>query len=93
MHNEQAVQLPVKLSMLADPGGHTGDVLFSLTVEAFLGTGAALFCAADLWDNPKRSRNDPKITLRLFSSGSCFFLLNDKKPYDIVLSGQLFKQL
>ena len=42
-HREQAVQLEVKFEILVEPGGETGDVLFSFTVDAFFGTGAVLF--------------------------------------------------
>ena len=42
MHKEQAIQSLLKSTIRAPPGGQTGHVLFSLTVESFLGFGVVL---------------------------------------------------
>ena len=102
MQSEQAVQFAVKFEILVDPGGETGDVFFSFTVDAFFGTGAVLFCADKVISlDPKRTRRIPAIAFRLppstpsplSISGSADFLFNDTILYSKALSGQLLRQL
>ena len=42
MHNEHAIQSLLKSAIPTPPGGQTGYVRFSLTVDSFLGFGAGL---------------------------------------------------
>ena len=102
MQSEQAVQLVVKFTILADPGGDTGNVLFSFTVDAFLGTGAVLFWPAEVsLFNPRSMSTKTEIAFRLPESVTVSLsiapsfagFLNDTKLYSKALSWQLFRQL
>jgi hypothetical protein len=93
IQREHAVHFLVKFSIPAEPGGQTGNFLFSLTVDAFVGFGAETFCPDDEFDKPKKNRTEPAITFRRSISVSCSFFLNVIIPYDSALSGQLFRQL
>ena len=74
MHKLQAVQLAVKFDILVEPGGDTGEVFCSFTVEAFFGTGVVLFWPDDLRFNPKRKNNAPRTTFLLLISTSSLLL-------------------
>ena len=93
MQSEQAVHPVLKSAILIPPGGHTGQVLFSFTVESFLGLGAVLSCPFAVYVNPNRSRTDSAMTLRLLSSVTWTCFLNFTIPYEMALSWQAFMQL
>src|SRR5664280_1325591 len=97
MHSEHAVHSLLKSEIDPAPGGQTGDVLFSLTVDSFLGLGASLFWPRNSCGKPKRSNNVPAINFLLSGSaggfGTSLFLLIFTKPYERAFSGQAFIQL
>jgi hypothetical protein len=83
MQSEHAVHSLLKSEIDPAPGGQTGDVLFSLTVDAFFGKGAFLSSARNNCGKPKRSNNVPAMNFLLSVSagfGASLFLLIFTKP-------------
>jgi hypothetical protein len=96
MQSEQAVHSLLKSEIDPAPGGQTGDVLFSLTVDSFLGIGAFLSCPRNSCGKPKRSNNAPAMNFLLSVSAgfaTSLFLLIFTKLYERAFSGQIFIQL
>jgi hypothetical protein len=93
MHSEQAVQSILKSSIDPPPGGHTGNVLFSFTDEAFFGTGGFLSCPLAINGRPKNNAIDPSMNFRFLTSVLMTFFSFVTIPKEIALSWQIFIQL
>jgi hypothetical protein len=93
MQREQAMQCFVKSSIDPAPGGHTGEVLASLTVDSFFGTGILFSCPLANCEIPNSINKDPATNFRLLSSVFCSALFELSRLYDSAFSGQVVIQL
>jgi hypothetical protein len=93
IHKEHAVQSLVKFAILKPPGGHTGKVLFSLTVDFFFGMGTPFSLAFNDECIPVRSNIITATAPLLLSSVLCSLLFSFTIPYEIALSWHVVTQL
>ena len=93
MQSEHAMQCFIKSSIDPAPGGHTGEVLGSLTVDSFFGTGTLFSCPFTNREMPNSIIIEPATNLRLLSSVLCSVLFELNRLYESAFSGHVLMQL
>lgn len=93
IQSEHAVQSLLNSSIDPAPGGATGHVLFSGTVDGLWGIGALFSWPLSTYGIPNNAATVPAINLRFSGSDLCSFFLSRTSPYESALSGHILIQL